>query len=265
MEELIVRGSATSTLVSPLVWNAAEAAPPTGNFEASGSSSAILVRGFILELPPVPVRALRGNAKRDSRRFRKQMANPIEENFVGVGHPLALMHKLEPGLDRECLEEPPDIRDVFVNAPGISSVAPPRMSQFIDRAQELSAVRGVDAVFHHREDRPLVILDLSRGDGRAPVHRRREIDPDAGLKFPTPSQRNSENQAGRRDEIGDRQPLHRGELTPDRAAYSRRAEDEGQEYRQPAAAPNSAAPAAPIHRASSTPRSMTRHREGTRK
>ena len=62
--------------------------------------------------------------------------------------------------------------------PGISPVAPPRMSQFINRAQELSAVRGVDAVFHHREDRPLVILDLSRGKGGAPVHRRREINSD---------------------------------------------------------------------------------------
>ena len=94
----------------------------------------IFVRRFTLELPPISVGALRGNTKRDARRFRKQMANPIEEHFVGVGHPLALMHKLEPGLDRECLEEPPDIGDVFVNAPGISPVTPSRMSQFIDRA-----------------------------------------------------------------------------------------------------------------------------------
>ncbi len=34
--------------------------------------------------------------------------NPIQENFVGVGHPLALVHKLEPGLDRESLDKPPD-------------------------------------------------------------------------------------------------------------------------------------------------------------
>ena len=82
----------------------------------------------------MPVRALRGNAERDSRCVCKQMANPIEENFVGVGHPLALMHKLEPRFDRKRLEEPPDIGDVFLKAPGISPVAPSRMSQFIQRA-----------------------------------------------------------------------------------------------------------------------------------
>ena len=122
-----------------------------------------------MELPPVSVRALRGNTKRDARSFRKHMANPIQEDFVGVGHPLALMHQLEPGFDRECLEEPPDIADVFVNPPGIGPVAPSRMSKFIDRAQELRAVLGVDAIFHHGEDRPPVILDLSRGYGGAPL------------------------------------------------------------------------------------------------
>ena len=157
-----------------------------------------------MELPPMSVGALRRNTKRDARRFRKQMADPIQEDFVGVGHPLALMHKLEPGVDRECLEEPPDIADVFVNAPGIGSVAPSRVPQFIDRSQELRAVRCVDSVFHNREDRPLIILDLSRGCGRAPVRRRGEIDSDAGLKFPAPGQRNSENQAHRRDDIGAR-------------------------------------------------------------
>jgi hypothetical protein len=56
---------------------------------------------------PRPVRALRGDGKRDARRVGKQIMNPIQENFVGVGHPLALMRKLEPGLDRECLDKPP--------------------------------------------------------------------------------------------------------------------------------------------------------------
>jgi hypothetical protein len=40
------------------------------------------------------VGAVRGDAERDARRFRKQMANPIQENFVRVGHTLALMHQL---------------------------------------------------------------------------------------------------------------------------------------------------------------------------
>src|SRR5271157_3345071 len=111
------------------------------------------------------------------------------------------MHKLEPGVDRECLYEAPDIGNVFVNAPRIGPVTPSRVTQFVDRAQELRAVRGLDAVFYHREDRPLVILDLSRDCRRAPVRGRGEIDSDPGLKLPPPSQRNAENQTRRRDEI----------------------------------------------------------------
>jgi hypothetical protein len=87
---------------------------------------------------------LRQDTRRDARRFRKQMANPIQEKFVGVGHPFALMHQLEPRFNRECLEEPPDIGDVFVKARSIGAVAPSRVSQFIDGAMELRAVCGVD-------------------------------------------------------------------------------------------------------------------------
>ena len=63
------------------------------------------------------VGALRGNTKRDARRLCEQMANPVFERLVGVGHPFALMHELEPGFDRECLYESPDISHVFVHAP----------------------------------------------------------------------------------------------------------------------------------------------------
>ena len=96
--------------------------------------------------------------------------------------------------DRECLDETPGVADVFINAPGIRPVAPSRVSQFVDCAEEFRAVGRVDAVFHHREDRPPVVLDLPRDRGRAPVRRRGEIDPDAGLKFPAPCQRNAEKQ-----------------------------------------------------------------------
>jgi hypothetical protein len=50
----------------------------------------------------------------------------------------------------------------LVNTPRIGPVAPSRAAQFVDRAQELRTVRGLDAVFRHRENRPLVILDFSR-------------------------------------------------------------------------------------------------------
>ena len=82
------------------------------------------------------------------------MANPVREHLVGIGHPLPLMHKLEPEVYRECLNEVPDIGNVFVNAPRIGPVTPSRVTQFVDRAQELCAVRGLDAVFHHQRTGP---------------------------------------------------------------------------------------------------------------
>jgi hypothetical protein len=112
-------------------------------------------------------------------------------------------------------------------------VTPSRVTQFVDRAQELCAVRGLDALFHH-ENWPPVILDFSRDCRRAPVRRRGEIHSGAGLKLPPPSQRNSEDYARRRHEIGDWQPRHGGEFSPHGAADSCRAKDETQEYREPA-------------------------------
>jgi hypothetical protein len=56
------------------------------------------------------------------------MANPVREHLVGVGHPLPLVHQFEPGIDRECLYEAPDIGDVFVNAPRIGPIAPSRVT-----------------------------------------------------------------------------------------------------------------------------------------
>ena len=113
------------------------------------------------------------------------------------------------------LDKPPDIDDIFVNAPGIGAIAPSCMSEFVDSGKKLRAVRGIDAILNHRENRPSVVLDLLRDRGNAPMGRWGEIDSDASLKFPAPGERNSENQARRRDEIGNWQPLHRGELAPE--------------------------------------------------
>jgi hypothetical protein len=128
--------------------------------------------GWTAPVSPGPVRALWGHAERDAWRLREHIANLVHEHLVGVGHPLPLMHKLEPGVDRECLYEAPNIGDVFVNTPRIGPVAPSRVTQFVDCAQELRTVRGLDAVLHHREHRPLVILNLSHHCRRAPVRRR---------------------------------------------------------------------------------------------
>jgi hypothetical protein len=77
------------------------------------------------------VRTLGGDAKGDAGRFGQKMANPIDEHFVGVAHPLAQMHELEPRFDGACFQESPG-GDVFVNAASIGTVAPSRMSQFVD-------------------------------------------------------------------------------------------------------------------------------------
>ena len=95
------------------------------------------------------MRALRGDGKCDARRLGQQVANPVDDNFVGVAHPLAQMHELEPGFHSECLQEAPGVADVFINAPGVGSVPPSRVSQFVDCAEELGLIGGVDAVFHH--------------------------------------------------------------------------------------------------------------------
>src|SRR5580704_6982867 len=117
----------------------------------------------------MPVRALRRDAERDARRFFKYLANPAAEHLVGVGHPLALMQNLEPGFDREGLDEASAVGDVLINSPRIGAVTLSRISKLVDRAQELGAVVGVNAIFDHGDDRPLVVLDTPRDNGRAPV------------------------------------------------------------------------------------------------
>src|SRR6202041_2312142 len=104
-------------------------------------------------LSPMPVRALRGDAERDARRFFEQLANPAAEHLVGVGRPLALMQNLEPGFDREGLDEASAVGDVLIDSPRIGAVAPSRISKLVDRAQELGSIVGVHAIFDPGEDR----------------------------------------------------------------------------------------------------------------
>ena len=165
----------------------------------------------------------------------KQMANPIYEDLVGVGHPFPLMHELEPGFDDERLDEPSDIGDVFVKphaeAPSRlracpSSSAAPRILRGSRCRHNIPLPRGPAPPYCRPSARPSARASAPQG----------EINPDAGLKLPARGQRNAESNAGRSHEIGDRQPLYGGEFPPDCAADSGRSEDEGQEQREPAAA-----------------------------
>ena len=79
---------------------------------AEQSAPSRMADGWTATVSPSPVRALRGHTEGDPRRLREQMPNPVLERLVGVCHPFTLMHQLEPGLDRECLYEAPDIGDV---------------------------------------------------------------------------------------------------------------------------------------------------------
>src|ERR1700723_3952235 len=84
-------------------------------------------------LSPMPVRALGRDAERDARRLFEQLANPAAEHLVGVGRPLALMQNLEPGFDREGLDEASPVGDVLIDSPRIGAVAPSRISKLVDR------------------------------------------------------------------------------------------------------------------------------------
>jgi hypothetical protein len=70
----------------------------------------------------MPVRALGGDAERDARRLFEQLANPAAEHLVGVGRPLALMQHLEPGFDREGLDEASAVGDVLIDSPRIAPI-----------------------------------------------------------------------------------------------------------------------------------------------
>src|SRR3984957_16528237 len=95
------------------------------------------------------VRALRRDANRDARRLFEQLANLAAEHLVSVGRPLALMQNLEPGFDREGLDEASAIGDVLIDPPRVGPVTLSRISKLVDRAQELGPIVGVDAIFDH--------------------------------------------------------------------------------------------------------------------
>jgi hypothetical protein len=50
------------------------------------------------------------------------LANPAAEHLVGVGRPLALMQHLEPGFDREGLDEASAVGDVLIDSPRIAPI-----------------------------------------------------------------------------------------------------------------------------------------------
>src|ERR1700722_16904202 len=102
----------------------------------------------------MPVRALGGDAERYARRLFEQLANPAAKHLVGVGRPLALLQYLEPGFDREGLDEAPPVGDVLIDPPSLGAVAPSRISKLVDRAQELGPIVGVDPIFDYGDDRP---------------------------------------------------------------------------------------------------------------
>ena len=57
--------------------------------------------------------ALAGEQMRDLRRIGEQPKNLFFEHPIGIGHPLVLVHQLEPGFDQECLEETPSVHRVL--------------------------------------------------------------------------------------------------------------------------------------------------------
>ena len=114
----------------------------------------------VLMLSPSPVRALGRDQKRNTRFVGQQVANPVFEHLIGVGHPIAQMQNLKPRIDRERLDEASDIGYVLIKTPRVRAVAASGMSEFVDRPEELGPVLGVDAIFGHDEHWTPVVFDL---------------------------------------------------------------------------------------------------------
>ena len=68
------------------------------------------------------------------------------------------------------------------------------------------------------------------------MHGRRQVDADRRLQPPTPGERDRERGAGGSRVMRDRQARHTGDLPPCGAADRHRAENNGQQDRQPAPA-----------------------------
>jgi hypothetical protein len=74
------------------------------------------------------------NEVRDLRRLAQQPVDVLLQHAIGVGHALVLAQVLEPRLDEKGLEEPAVLGGVFVDAPGIGSVAAARRSAALNEA-----------------------------------------------------------------------------------------------------------------------------------
>src|SRR3974390_3043946 len=89
---------------------------------------------------------LRGDEKLDLRRRDQHLADFVLEHPVLVGHAFAQMLELEPRFDQVAFLEPPELAHVLEDSPGKSAVAPALLAELVDRAQELRAILGIDAI-----------------------------------------------------------------------------------------------------------------------
>ena len=148
------------------------------------------------------------------------------DKAIGLGDALMLAQMLHPAFDEKGLDDAAPLR-IFKHALGIGAVAAPPMLEARQRVEERFAVGRVDAIFDGDQHRAAIVFDRLRGQGRRPMHRRRQIQARAGLQFPTPGQRNRRHctSGGEKVRIGkpdqDRRPARR------RAAERQAAEKHG--------------------------------------
>ena len=104
--------------------------------------------------------------------FDVKAVNRILNQPIGVCHALVLTEMLEPGFHQEGFHHAAFFGGILEHPPGIGAVAPALLRELLERGEKPVAAFGIDPVFDHDHDQPLVLRDIMPGERRGPVHRR---------------------------------------------------------------------------------------------
>ena len=146
------------------------------------------------------------------------------------------MFQFEHGRDQESFDQPADFRRVFEHVPGVGAVTLPLEADFPHCSEERRPVLRIDPVVHGDQHRPLIVIRRLQEVRRVPVQGRRQVERRRSLQLPPPRDDHAEKGPGGGDVEGRRQSLDAGDLAPDGAAESHRAEEGGQKNGESASA-----------------------------
>src|ERR1700761_8933094 len=118
---------------------------------------------------PSVIVALSRNEKFNARRRDQHLPDSVLEHPIGVGHPLAQMHELEPRFDEVGFLIAAFVAGVLEDSPCERAVASTLETKLVQSAHERRAVFGVDPVLDLDQDRSTIVVDLLAGLRQAPV------------------------------------------------------------------------------------------------